>query len=373
MAEPGSTVITKVRVFDGTSLTEPRDVALDGGLIVASAAAGATIVDGRGGTLMPGLIETHAHVDARPALDELARYGVTTVLDMGCQRPSVIADLRDTEGRPDIRTAAAPATAPGSVHVTQMGYPASSALTGARGARQFVADQRAHGAAYIKVILEDAKQPGAKPLPQETVAAVVAAAHDEGLLVVAHAVAATSYRLACDAGGDVLTHVPLAEGLTADDAARLRAGGIVVSPTLTMMDLVAASLTSDRKYRIARRLRLAPALSIDSAVAAVRLLHEAGVPILAGTDANADPHAPANPPYGVSLHDELALLVGAGLTPVEALQAATSTAAQVFGLSDRGQIAAGLRADVILVAGDPTTDIGAIRAIREVWIGGRRL
>jgi imidazolonepropionase-like amidohydrolase len=369
----GSTVITNVHVFDGTSLTETRDVALDRGLIVASAPADATVVEGQGGTLIPGLIETHAHVDAGPALDEFARYGVTTVLDMGSQRPSVIAALRDAEGRPEILTAAAPATAPGSVHVTKMGYPASSAVADASAARQFVADQQAQGAAYIKIVLEDAKQPGAKPLPRETVAAIVAAAHAKGLLVVAHAVAATSYRLACDAGVDVLTHVPLAQGLTADDAARVQNAGIVVSPTLVMMALVVESVTGDPKYRFARRLRLAPALNIDNAVAAVRLLHGAGATILAGTDANADPHAPGNPPYGVSLHDELARLVGAGLTPVEALQGATSTAARVFRLADRGRIAAGLRADVVLLAGDPTTDITATRAIRDVWIGGRRL
>jgi len=64
--------------------------------------------------------------------------------------------------------------------------------------------------------------------------------------------------------------------------------------------------------------------------------------------------------------------VGAGLTPVEALQAATSPAARVFRLEDRGRIAAGLRADVVFVAGDPTTDISATRAIRDVQIGGHR-
>jgi imidazolonepropionase-like amidohydrolase len=373
MAAPGSTVITNVRVFDGTSRSAPTDVALDGGVVVASTPPGATVVDGLGGTLLPGLIDTHAHVDGRAALEELAGYGVTTVLDMASPRPSVLADLRGTDGLPDIRTACAPATAPGSVHVTRMGFPASSALADASAAPRFVADQQAQGAAYIKVVLEDVKQPGAKPLPLDTVAAVVAAAHAQGLLVVAHAVAAASYRLACEAGVDVVTHVPLAAGLTAADAARLAADGTVVSPTLTMMDPIAASVTANPKYRVARWLRLAPALSIDNAVAAVRLLHAAGVPILAGTDANADRHAPAHPPYGDSLHDELARLVGAGLTPVEALQAATSTAARVFGLHDRGRIAVGLRADAVLVAGDPTADIGATRAIRGVWIGGRRV
>jgi hypothetical protein len=106
---------------------------------------------------------------------------------------------------------------------------------------------------------------------------------------------------------------------------------------------------------------------IAHALAAVRLLHDAGVPILAGTDA-------PNPgtAHGASLHRELELLVQAGLSPLDALRAATSTAARAFRLDDRGRIARGLRADVVLVDGDPTTDIRRTRAVVGVWKEGRR-
>ncbi|HEX6199014.1 MAG TPA: amidohydrolase family protein, partial [Thermoanaerobaculia bacterium] len=101
------------------------------------------------------------------------------------------------------------------------------------------------------------------------------------------------------------------------------------------------------------------------ALDAVRSLHAAGVPILAGTDA-------PNPGtvHGASLHQEMELLVKAGLTPAEALAAATSAPADAFGLDDRGRIAPGLRADLLLVEGDPTTEITATRAIRRIWKGG---
>jgi imidazolonepropionase-like amidohydrolase len=65
--------------------------------------------------------------------------------------------------------------------------------------------------------------------------------------------------------------------------------------------------------------------------------------------------------------------VGSGLTPAEALRGATSLAAGTFGLTDRGVIAPGRRADLVLVAGDPTQDIAATRNIRGVWIGGLRV
>ena len=101
------------------------------------------------------------------------------------------------------------------------------------------------------------------------------------------------------------------------------------------------------------------------ALAAVARLRAAGVPILAGTDAPSPGTA-----AGVSIHRELELLVEAGLTPVEALAAATSVPAECFGLADRGRIARGRYADLVLVEGDPTVDIRATRAIVGVWRQG---
>ena len=73
------------------------------------------------------------------------------------------------------------------------------------------------------------------------------------------------------------------------------------------------------------------------------------------------------------MHDELALLVDAGLTPAEAISAATATAAEHFGLADRGRIAPGMRADLVLLDADPTADIAPVRSIRGVWIAGERV
>src|SRR5262249_6952392 len=108
-----------------------------------------------------------------------------------------------------------------------------------------------------------------------------------------------------------------------------------------------------------------PTLSYAYAQAAVKQLHDAGVPILAGTDAGNPGTA-----HGAALHRELELLVNAGLSPTEALASATSVPATTFGLRDRGRIATGLRADLLLVAGDPTTDITATRDIVGVWKQG---
>jgi imidazolonepropionase-like amidohydrolase len=76
--------------------------------------------------------------------------------------------------------------------------------------------------------------------------------------------------------------------------------------------------------------------------------------------------------HGASLHHELQLLVMAGLTPVEALRAATSVPARRFGLDDRGRIVPGARADLVLVDGDPTTRIEDSLSIRTIWRRGTR-
>jgi adenine deaminase len=88
--------------------------------------------------------------------------------------------------------------------------------------------------------------------------------------------------------------------------------------------------------------------------------------LVAGTDA-------ANPGtgYGISLHYELARLVDAGLTPIEALAAATAVPTERFCLNDRGRIAPALQADLLLVSGDPTRAISATRDIVAVWRRGR--
>jgi imidazolonepropionase-like amidohydrolase len=123
-------------------------------------------------------------------------------------------------------------------------------------------------------------------------------------------------------------------------------------------------LTASMRGSLARRFppEFAAKVKLAHAKAAVGALRRAGVRILAGTDAPAPGLA-----HGPSLHRELELLVLSGLTPSEALASATSEPARAFGFHDRGRIAEGLRADLLLVDGDPTVDIRATRDIVGVW------
>src|SRR5699024_6511283 len=96
----------------------------------------------------------------------------------------------------------------------------------------------------------------------------------------------------------------------------------------------------------------------------VRAMDEAGIAVIAGTDANETAFAPV--PHGPSLHTELDWLVQAGMSRAEALRAATSAAADALGLRDRGRVGEGARADLL-------TDLDALRSPAEVWVAGDRL
>ena len=353
--------LTNVRVFDGRELRGPTTVVIEGG-IVGDDSAGARIIDAGGATLLPGLIDAHVHLLKEGHLQQLADFGVTTALDMGAWPPSMVDSLRNRTGMADMRSAGIPATSAGSSHSHLPGWPAEEMVDGPAGAAQFVTDRVAEGADYIKLIVDT---PGPD---QEILDALVAASHRHGKLTVAHAASTAALDMALQAGVDMITHVPLDRALTASTAARIFAQKCVMIPTLTMMkgivDRVAAAAASQPEG--------VPAAgpSYESARDSVAELHRAGVPILAGTDANAGPGIPFSPRHGESLHDELELLIEAGLSTVEALRAATVLPAQYFGLHDRGVIEAGRRADLVLIDGDPIADIRATRQIRRVWCAG---
>lgn len=111
-------------------------------------------------------------------------------------------------------------------------------------------------------------------------------------------------------------------------------------------------------------------LYTSNAAGSTKALLGAGIQIATGTDSNTNPYVPANPPFGDAIHEELALMVAAGFTPNQALQAATSVPASIFQMYDRGTIKPGLRADLVLLSANPITDISNSRKIVKVWVEG---
>lgn len=344
--------LSNIRVFDGREIGEPTTVVIDGS-VIGTDPGGAEVIDGGGAVLVPGFIDAHVHLDAPDALDLLAAHGVTTALDMGAVQPELVAALREKAGAATVRSAGAPIVGAGSPHAQIPGIAAVAVIPGPEAAEAMVEQRIADGADYIKLMLE---APGGGGPDATSAKAVVAAAHSRNLRVVAHATSLAAYAMALDCGVDVFTHIPLGPPVPAHDIERTLTGQHIVVPTLTMMEGIAEARGISAMF--------------DGALASVGALHAAGVPVLAGTDANTTPGIPFHPPHGPSLHHELELLVRAGLSTAEALNAATVVPARHFGLTDRGTIAPGMRADLVLLDGDPIADIRATRAIVRVWCGG---
>jgi imidazolonepropionase-like amidohydrolase len=350
MPFPDSLAIVGAAVFDGSgSAPEPaRTVVVGGGRVERLGPAGevappaeATVIDGAGCTLLPGIVDLHVHLDFYPPADVLAG-GVTTVRDLGWPAGRLAA-LRQQAERPG---AASPRLlAAGQILTVPGGYPTRAAwappgtarpVTGAAEAAAAVAELAAAGAAVVKVALDDRVGP---TLPEPVLAAAVAAAGAHGLGVTAHVGTAREAEKALAAGVAELAHWPFHRRTLPERLIARLAATMTVVPTLHIQPSPA------RRQGVRRFVAL-------------------GGRVLYGTDLGNQ-----GPPPAVDV-EELRLLVAAGLAPAAALAAATSEAAAHLGLADAGRVVAGARADLLLVAGDPLADLDALSRVRLVTRDG---
>ena len=357
-------VINNVRIFNGTEvLPGTHSVVVSEGLITSISEALAsptsnnttTVIDGTSCSLVPGLIDSHVHVTTAQDLDNLASYGITAACDMGCFPASMLSQIRalttDDSGppRPHLLSAGTPATSPGSAHSHIPAMPAEALLTDPADADRFVKNRLTVDCSdYVKLI---ADVPGPS---QALLDALTAATRAAGLHTVVHAATAEPFRMAVRSGADCVTHAPLDAAIDDAVAGELRDRDGTVVATLTMMENIASWRET---------------ANFEHSLESVRVLRRAGVRLLAGTDANSLPGRAVK--HGESLARELELAVMAGLEPLEALRSATSLPAEYWGMTGRGMVGAGMRADLLLVDGEPWSDISDLRKIRAVYIGGR--
>jgi len=397
--------ITGANVVDGTgSAARKVQVLVRNGRIAAAGAdiqipANAKIVDGKGKTLVPGFFDVHTHLPYSAGADltgdwpkNLKAYlycGVTSVVDFGTYgemfEPMRRLLQTGVVAGPHIQFAVR-MTTPGG-HGAEAGWgdffsiEVSTAAEAAAKARKLMS----YKPDAIKVFTDGWRydmSPDLSSMEPRTLKAIVDEAHKVGIPVLTHTVTLERAKIAAEAGVDVVAH---GIGNTPADAAvtaLMKSKGTTYAPTLAVyeprprnqlpplleMVLEPAMRSIVRNGSEARpsAQRLKRWANLQQSVAAMR---DAGVNVATGTDAGV-----TGTLHGWSTLRELQLLVASGLTPLQAITAATGASARAVKVAaDRGTIAPGMRADLVLLGGNPLEDIHDIEKVERVFLNGREL
>ncbi len=423
-------LFTNVNVFDGDAALGARDVRVKDGKILTVAEAntlqpesGEEKVDGAGLTLMPGLIDSHAHIESNGEpiwavgmadSDDIAQAyvysGVTTTLVMTGNESQKTLEQRAAKGEliaPRLYRTGPRLTAPDGFPMNLMRalvpWPLSSMVIGsvmrsasnaeeAKAAVNEAADELAPP--FYKITC-DSFPPGAPKLSAEAMTAAIQQTKVRGMRSAAHVGAPEDIMIAAEAGLSIFAHPPSSALFTPEQLARLAALQIPFVSTQRFLtapkyleadkgtaldrEIVTPKLLAEfsNKPKDFKYPMIADDVDADKLLAQYEqnlrenllALWKAGVPIFVGTDAGSPGVIP-----GASLQRELMALAAAGIPAVDVLKAATSAPADFLDPKHSyGRVAAGQRADLLLVKGDPTVDVAATGAIVSVFQDGRRL
>jgi len=380
-ASAGITAIVGAMVFDGTGATPTQATVLvkDGRILAVGAGvkipAGTTIINARGKALTPGFYDLHTHWT--PSGDpgsipqiatDYVKSGITTVNDFN-EQPEAFEPIRtwlSEMAAPHVNFAARIST-PGGHGADWADQATTKWVNTPEAARAAVDGLIPYHPDLIKVFT-DGWRYGAAPdntsMDGWTLSALTAQAHTYHLKVVTHTVTVDRGVLAAHSGVDSLAHGMQDRLLTPAEVADIKTTGMGEIPTLAVYDPNKDPAHQMDPSKPAEAQRLA---KFGYALRNVKMLYDAGVRIAVGTDAG----MPATP-HGRSTLHEMELLVRAGLTPAQVLKAATLDSARVLAQDDdRGTIAPGKRADILLFDGRPWEDIGAIHHLAMTMIDGK--
>jgi imidazolonepropionase-like amidohydrolase len=397
-------VLVGARVFDGTGRLplENATLILRGGHVEALGpelsvpANTQRVVDLKGKTIIPGLINSHGHVgdtlglrsgaefntpeNVRAQLRLYAQYGVTTVQSLGGDRDAGFA-ARAEQDRPGLDRA--------RLYVAGPVVPTS----GTEAIRSAIKELAARKVDWVKIRVDDNLGTTAK-MSREASGVAIEAAHASRLRVAAHMFYFEDARVLVEQGVELLAHSIRDEAVPRDFAEDLVRRNVCVCPTLVRE--VSAYVYADKpdffsdKFFLAHadrdvmaelgdperraQVKASPGAkayrrALDVAQRNLKTLADAGVGVAFGTDSG-----PPGRFQGYFEHVELELMVQAGLTPKQALVAATGDAARCLGLRGRvGTLEPGNWADFLVLSANPLADIRNTRKIESVWIAGRPL
>ena len=365
--------VADLPIENATVLIRNGRIAAAGPAHAVTIPSGVPRVDVSGQTILPGLWDMHAHVGLAEWGPVYLASGVTTARDMGGEMDVAIA-LR--EAWKDGSALGPRLLLAGLVDGPGAGSFGHVTAAGEQEGREVVARYKAAGFEQIKLY---------SLLNRPTVAAIVDAAHRAGMTVTGHIPNGMTLREVVALGMDHVAHLTV-RGAPGSDELRdtiafLKSRGTVIDPTISWSEMLGRSAQTPLSSLHPGLPHVAPPLRrlLESAsgtgtpeqareratrsLQVIKALHDAGVPIVAGTDKGVP---------GLSVVREIELYVEAGIGAMDAIRAATVVPARVMGLSnDTGSIAPGKRADLIVVDGNPLARIGDLRRLRLVAANGR--
>ena len=388
-------VIRNVRLIDGTGAAPVQRVSVQvsNGVVHwigeemarPKAAVHQEDINGEGLTLIPGLIDCHEHFTGDGGMDSMERllgdsHDTFTLKAVGnCRRAlmSGVTSARDVGARHAINILIAQQTASGAIEgprIVASGewfqfpgtWPAgltrdmSTTEELVLGIREMID----RGAGMIKVGATGFRPNGDQfgSLGPEALEAAVRTAHEAGLKIAAHCHGYEGSRQAVEAGIDSVEHGTY---LDEETCALMARRGTYFVPTMSTWD---ARQRLGKLYGMTEAQWADVANRRENSVASFKRALSAGVPIAAGTDAGGSPAR-----HGF-IARELELMVAAGMTPAAALESATREGARLMGIEHlAGTIEVGKQADLVLIDGDPLSDVGALRNVWAVFQGGRRV
>jgi len=415
-------VLTNVTVIDGTGklAQNERTVVIKGDRILSIAAghahtpSSAKVINLQGQTIMPLIINTHGHLgltkgtnqSAANQTDENLRhqllryqeYGIGAVLSMGTDGKR-FAEIRKQSCRgelpgADVYTAGMGFGAKDGVPPAAMGFTEVLRPETPAEARTEVDQQVPGKPDFIKVWVDDFWGQFPK-LPPEIFGAIIDEAHKHGLRVAAHVYHLQDARLLVADGVDVLAHsirdADVDKALIAD----MKKHHVAYIPTLSLDDFAIAygdspkwvddpfftaaldpgvlEMITSPEYKAkvqSNKVTAQEQAALPQAMRNLKKIYDAGILVSLGTDSGATPIRT----QGFAEHMELALMVQAGLTPIQAITVATSNAAKLLHIADQyGTLAVGKKANFIVLEKDPSQDIHNTQTIRAVWKDGKKV
>ena len=381
-------LITNVNLFNGEKFEGPLDIEIQNGLVqkvsTKIAQNGQRLLEGRSRVVIPGLIDAHTHTFG-DGLSSALNFGVTSQIDMFSS--STLLPManeqradRTQNTKADLYSAGMLATVDRG-HGTQFGVDVET-INSSTNIDEWLERRINEGSDFVKIVYMPYIQ-YFESLDRATAAKIIKLAHQKNLKVVAHISSLRAANELLEDDIDGFVHIFADEVADPAFIKQAKEKGIFIVPTLSVIASVdhmhlGTKLATDpaiepflsrgqtQQLKTKFGEQSIPGFDFDVALQNTKLLYQAGVPILAGSDA-------PNPgtSYGASLHQEIELLQLAGMSLEDALSSATFSVAKSFGIENIGMVTEGAKADFVILNTDKLEDIKSIRNIDQIYKNGK--